>query len=101
MPFKSKSQLRTCFSKEIKAKSKGQKWEWNCKEWLKETRNVNDLPEKCCQDIHSSFKKSTNNISPIYKGKRGGHYFYVGNIKIYVPNDKKSIAYATTIYGKN
>lgn len=38
MPFKSKSQMRACFAKKSK--------KWNCKKWLRETKNVKNLPEK-------------------------------------------------------
>ena len=41
MPFKSKSQMKACFAKKDP--------KWPCKEWVKETPNVKQLPEKLKQ----------------------------------------------------
>lgn len=38
-------------------------------------------------------------ISPVYKGPRGGYYFYAGGIKVYLPKDEASIKYAKKMYG--
>jgi hypothetical protein len=46
--FTSKSQLRTCYSKKYAAEKKGQKFTWNCDEFLKNTKNPQSLPEKVC-----------------------------------------------------
>ena len=41
MPFKSKSQIRMCFSN----KKKGNR-NWNCNKWLQETQFPESLPNK-------------------------------------------------------
>ena len=97
MPFQSEKQLRICFGKEIIAKSSGQKWTWDCEKWANET-NFKKLKK-----IRKDAKTKSRNveISPIYEGSRGGHYFYVGDIKIYVPKGDGTLAYATRRYGKS
>jgi len=64
MPFKSKRQLQTCFGRQLSAKAKGEKFTWDCREWLKNKK-----------------------ISSMYEGPRGGLYFYAGGCKVYVPSD--------------
>lgn len=93
MPFKSKRQLQTCFGKELSAKAKGKKSGWDCKKWLRETPSpqclpsVEGRPRKCvkCRPM----RKGESIISPIYKGTRGGLYFFAGCVKVYVPHDAK------------
>ena len=87
MPFQSKSQLRTCFSKEAKAKAQGKKTGWNCKKWLKETKDPDCLPSfkgrprKCvtCRRM----RKGEKIVGPVQTGPRGGRYFFVGCTKVY------------------
>lgn len=101
MPFKSKRQLATCFSRELSAKSKGEKWTWNCEKWLKETPRPECLPSlkgskrKPCRQL----KKGERIIGPVKTGSRGGKYFTVSGINIYIP--KGSLQYAIKKYGVN
>lgn len=68
MPFKSKAQLRTCYS----ARPKG----WNCDAWLKETKSVCDLPEKVGMPMKfRSIRSGEITKGPIKTGPRGGRYF--------------------------
>jgi hypothetical protein len=100
MPFKSKRQLQTCFGKEI---IQGGKSNWDCKKWLKETQNVNCLPT--IEGHNNNSKKDCYNtsagkkISLVYSGPRGGFYFYVGSIKVYVPKGKGNVENAIKLYG--
>jgi len=47
MPFRSKSQIRACYSQ----RSRNIKNKWNCDLWLSHTKNINKLPNKV---LHSS-----------------------------------------------
>jgi hypothetical protein len=38
-------------------------------------------------------------ISPIYRGSRGGYYFYTAGIKVYIPKGNRELAYAKKTYG--
>lgn len=75
MPFKSKSQMRVCYTK----KKKGEKG-WDCDKWLKETKNPECLPEK-----KDGPKKCGKKIvlGKTHYGPRGGRYFLFGEYKIY------------------
>jgi hypothetical protein len=98
MPFKSRRQLATCFSRKLSAESKGKKWNWDCEEFLRVTPSPECLPSlkgrpaKC-----RKLKNGEKIITPIYKGKRGGHFFFAGGVKVYVPKD--AIEYAKKKYG--
>lgn len=100
MPFKSKSQLRTCYSKQAKSqklqstrysKTKG----WDCDKWLLETQSVCCLPEKKGMPIKSRcMRKGERVIGRVQTGIRGGKYFTIeekdskGTIcvtKVYIP----------------
>lgn len=69
MPFKSKSQLRTCYSTGA----------WNCDKWLSETQNICDLPERSSSDkiSYRTIRKGEIIKGPIKKGPRGGKYFEI------------------------
>lgn len=70
MPFVSKSQLRTCYSKKSK--------NWNCDEFLKKTPSVCCLPEKKGMQVKSRCMKSGERIvGKIQTGPRGGRYFQI------------------------
>jgi hypothetical protein len=70
MPFQSRSQLRTCFSKNDPR--------WNCKEWLKETPSICRLPEKKGLSIRCrGCRKGEKVIGPIQTGPRGGRFFII------------------------
>ena len=88
MPFKSASQLRTCYS----LRPKG----WDCDKWLKETLDIGCLPERkgkprkrACrpQRKHEKIK------GPVQVGPRGGKFFIIkqggDEIKIYIKRKKK------------
>jgi hypothetical protein len=94
MPFKSKSQLRTCFGKSLIAKSKGEKTSWNCRKFLKETPVLaQNLPERFLhgkQSKKTSGRSVKHTISKIQVGPRGGLFFFVDKVKIYVPKSVKS-----------
>ena len=87
MPFKSRSQLRTCFS----LKPKG----WDCDKWLDETKDIGCLPEKKGMKTKRSCRiqrKDEKIVGPIQTGKRGGRFFIIrqglDEIKVYI--SKKS-----------
>jgi hypothetical protein len=91
MPFKSKQQLRTCYARQLSAKAKGKSSSWDCKEWLKETPvSGTCLPEKIGESTSRCQRKNEKVVSPVYEGKRGGLYFYVSGVKVYVPRDAQS-----------
>lgn len=94
MPFKSKSQLRTCYGRRPKG--------WDCDKWLKETPSVCCLPEKKGLPVKSrcmSEKKDGNRtITNIQTGARGGRFFVIEEndnrgqaclMKVYLPKNKK------------
>ncbi len=92
MPFQSKSQLRTCYSKHSK--------KWNCDKWLKETPSLCDLPEFTPPKSTKSIKPKTRTLrqGEIVKGKiqtgpRGGRFFLLTQgkcvMKVYLPTSKK------------
>jgi len=83
MPFQSKSQIQTCYSR----KPKG----WNCDEWLIKTPDICNLPYKKSKSKNPPTKSRKIKKGEIIKGKiqtgpRGGKYFI---IKQYHPNSKK------------
>jgi hypothetical protein len=99
MPFQSKAQMRLCFSKMLKARASGKKSTWDCDKWLKETKNVNSLPNKKYSGKKSSQKgHKTLKVSSVKTGARGGKYIIVGGNKMYL-KDKKVIKYASRRYG--
>ena len=86
MPFKSKSQLRTCYSK--------QKENWDCDEFLDATESVSELPEHVGEPNNRKcrpMKKSDRIVGEVQEGPRGGKFFiiYEGECetKIYLPKD--------------
>lgn len=98
MPFKSKSQISTCYGK--------QDSRWNCGQWLRETPSVCCLPYKTGGEIKSRcLRKGERIIGKIQTGSRGGRYFTItekeygrnGNkkrsttlctVKVYLPRKK-------------
>jgi len=91
MPFKSRSQLRTCYGKNEK--------NWNCDEFLKETKSICSLPEKKGGKPKSRTKRKGEKIKGKVKtGPRGGKYFEITEkdskgiickVKVYVDKDYK------------
>lgn len=109
MPFVSKSQLRTCYSK--KARGKGTSSVWNCDEFLSKTPSVCCLPEKKGYPVtlkgastkHTSefvknkrrcMKNGERIVGKVQTGPRGGKYFEIKEkdskgivciVKVYLP----------------
>ena len=91
MPFKSKSQLRTCYGTHKKG--------WNCNEWLDKTPSVCCLPEKKGMPVRSRcMKKNERIIGKVQTGARGGKFFTIEErdskgticiVKVYVSRSKK------------
>ena len=70
MPFKSKSQLRACFSKAAEMKKQGKEPKWNCHKWYHEgVVPFKSLPE---------YKEK------VYIGPRGGMYVLRNSRKFYI-----------------
>lgn len=80
MPFVSSLQQRTCFSRQLSAEAKGEKFNWDCEEWLSHTPCVRCL------------RKGEKIITPVHIGPRGGAYFYAGDVKIYITGAAKDLA---------
>lgn len=100
MGFTSQRQLATCFSRQLSAESKGQKWNWDCEGWLQITPDPGCLPslkgypaKRKCRKLGQGEKI----VTPIHQGPRGGYFFYAGGVKVYVP--KEAVAYAKKKYG--
>ena len=101
MPFKTRRQLATCFSKELTAAAaakKKKKWSWDCERWLSET---NAPPPRCLPELvgHAPKIKSCRPmrqgehvIGALQTGPRGGKFFFIDDVKIYVPRGAESIA---------
>jgi hypothetical protein len=97
MPYKSKSQLRTCYGKNYV--EKGGKLvkvgTWDCEKWSKETKDAYKLPErkggkKGTKKNYTS--KEVQICSKGYKvcyGPRGGAYIIRGGVKIYLSSRGK------------
>lgn len=76
---------------------------WDCDKWLAETKNPQCLPSvkgkvgasgKC-----RPMRKDEKIVSKIYRGSRGGHYFFVAGVKVYVPRGEKNLEWAKKKYG--
>lgn len=71
MPFVSKSQLRTCYSK--KARGTSTKGGWNCDEFLSKTPSVCCLPEKKGYPTkRRCMKNGEMVVGKVQTGPRGG-----------------------------
>ena len=100
MPFKSKSQMRTCYGK--------QDPKWNCTRWTSETPSLCNLPNHNNNDNDNdndypavksrSLKDNEKIIGPIRVGPRGGRYFIINEVssegescqmKVYIPRGRK------------
>lgn len=87
MPFKSKSQLRTCYSTHKKG--------WNCKEWLSKTENICCLPEKKGSQISNKcrpVRKDERVVGSVKTGARGGKYFEI------IEKNKGKVICVTKVY---
>lgn len=70
MPFKSKSQLRTCYNKNDP--------NWDCDRFLSHTNNICDLPN----NLNSKPTTHKRNVvsrtkTRTFKGPKGGTFFYI------------------------
>lgn len=93
MPFASKLQLQTCFSRNLSILAQGKQPKWDCKKWLKKTETPECLPTRSGTNAPKPCKKrkqTDDEITPFYRGAKGGLYFFVDGIKVYVPADAKS-----------
>lgn len=91
MPFKSKSQLRTCYGKRSKLQDSSTSKGWDCDKWLAETPSICNLPEKFSQKTTKTTRtaKSTNQtktrnlrkgeriVGKVQTGARGGKFFII------------------------
>jgi len=69
MPFKSRSQMRTCYGRQPKG--------WDCDKWLAETPSVCCIPEcKGAKQPKTCIpgRQGVATVGPIEKGARGGQY---------------------------
>jgi hypothetical protein len=100
MPFKSKSQLRTCYGQKLSAEARGKKSSWDCDEFLEATPDPSCLPERVGDQAGQcrSLRKNERVVSPVYVGPRGGLYFYVAGVRVYVPKDAETHDYVTRTY---
>ena len=90
MPFKSKSQMRTCYGRRPKG--------WNCDEWLEKTPSVCCLPEKAGMPVKSRcMRKGERVVGKVQTGPKGGKFFVISEkdgsgqvctIKVYVTKTK-------------
>ncbi len=97
MPFKSKAQLATCYSRNGKTK-KGKKG-WNCDKWLKETPSICCLPDKTGQPVKKRCPRKGEKIKgKVQTGPRGGRFFVIREkdskgvictVKVYLPRKSK------------
>lgn len=102
MPFKSSAQLRTCFSKKVRASSSSRSVphssrsvphsssKWDCDKWLKETPKPECLPSRVNGSVKCRpIRVGEPIIGPVITGPRGGKYFMVAGIKIALPRNYK------------
>lgn len=82
MPFTSKAQLRQCYYEHFTNPRSKRK----CDESLMKTINPLALPyDKTKKGKDIPLPKRTPLKSKVYKGPRGGYYFYAKGLKIYIP----------------
>lgn len=93
MPFASKLQLQTCFSRNLSILAQGKVPKWDCKKWLDKTENPACLPTRSGEKPPKNCKKrkpiDAEDLTKFYRGEKGGLYFFVDGIKLYVPADAK------------
>lgn len=74
MPFKSRSQLQTCFGRSRKSKRSN----WNCNEWLRETPSVCCLPYREGDKVKSRcMRKGERIVGKVRTGPKGGKFFTI------------------------
>lgn len=85
MPFRSRSQLRTCYARPKKG--------WNCSTWLKETPSICNLPERVGSEKKSRTSRTGEKIvGPVITGPRGGKYFVISE------RDSKGVICEVKVY---
>lgn len=108
MPFKSQSQMGLCYQKKIQAEARGRESGWDCDEWLAATSDPCSLPYKKgghskpsaeCKTFQASDAKSLAHHGGLYKGAKGGYYFRLKGVKIYVPKGSKELEWAKKKFG--
>jgi len=87
MPFRSKSQLRTCYGGAMRGV--------NCNEWLQKTPSVCCLPERVGRKVKTRCLRKGERIKGLVQtGPRGGRFFTITEkdsqgvictIKVYLP----------------
>lgn len=106
MPFKSRSQLGLCFSKQFSSHGSSS---WDCEKWLEETPNATCLHHRLagfenkvegCRKLSPKDKK----VSGVHFGARGGAYVVAGGVKVYIPRGNKdgidNIDWVISKYGR-
>jgi hypothetical protein len=70
--------------------------------WFRETPDPGCLPTlkghprpRPCRKLRANEKI----IGPVHQGPRGGYYFFVADVKVYVPKGHANIEYAKKKYG--
>jgi hypothetical protein len=90
MPFKSKSQIGTCYSRQSKGKNA-----WNCDEFLRNTPSVCCLPQRIGLPSKTKTRCMRNGdriIGKVQTGPRGGKYFTIEE------RDKKGTICVVKVY---
>lgn len=94
--------MQTCYGKKIAAEAKGKKFGWDCDRWTKETPDPGCLPTlkghsrpRACRKLRAGEKI----VGPVHRGPRGGNYFMVVDVKVYVPKGAINLEYAKKKYG--
>jgi hypothetical protein len=99
MPFKSKSQLRTCYGRRTEPRGARSKETWNCDQWLRETKSICCLPEKKGIPTKSRCLRNGERIKgKVQTGPRGGRFFIITEkdsrgrkiceVKVYLPRKR-------------
>lgn len=91
MPFVSKAQLRTCYSRRPKG--------WDCDEFQRATPSICCLPEKKGYPVKTRCMKNGERIvGKVQTGPRGGRFFIIEErdskgtvctIRVYLPKNRK------------
>ena len=84
MPFASKLQLQTCFSRNLSILAKGQVPKWDCKKWLDKTKSPDCLPTRSGDVPPKNCKKRkdfTIALESVY-----GMEIQADNVKICIDN---------------
>lgn len=93
MPFKSRSQLRTCYG--MSSKRRGS---WDCDSFLEHTPSICCLPEKKGLPRKTRcMRNGERTVGPIQTGPKGGKFFIIEEkdnrgtvcmMRVYVPRNR-------------